>query len=289
MYDSKYTGEQVEGILDKAQNSAYTKSEVDQAISDATSALTPVDLSNYYTSAQTDTLLNDKASKSAALGGYSYGASSGIDYLKFNYADSSTHNTNNIYYPKINGVSIMTSNQTYAGNNYDFQLATKTEFGTHSADTSIHVTSAQTASWDAKSDFSGSYNDLTDKPTIPDVSNYYTSAETEQAITNKDKLSLKSVGIGGSNNENYLQYVNGSGQTFISFWFAKINNQSVVGNQTSSFSFPTLSEFQTHTGDTTVHVTQADKTTWNKITTDYYTKTEIDGMIGDVESLLASI
>lgn len=54
MYNSKYTGEQVEGILDKAQNSAYTKSEVDQAISDATSALTPVDLSNYYTSAQTD-------------------------------------------------------------------------------------------------------------------------------------------------------------------------------------------------------------------------------------------
>lgn len=164
MYNSKYTGEQVEGILDKAQNSAYTKSEVDQAISDATSALTPVDLSDYYTSAQTDS-----------------------------------------------------------------------------------------------------------------------------AITNKDKFSLKSVGIGGSNNENYLQYVNGSGQTFISFWFAKINNQSVVGNQTSSFSFPTLSEFQTHTGNTTVHVTQADKTTWNKITTDYYTKTEIDGMIGDVESLLASI
>ena len=39
----------------------------------------------------------------------------------------------------------------------------------HTADTTIHVTSAQTASWDAKSDFSGSYNDLTDKPTIPTV------------------------------------------------------------------------------------------------------------------------
>lgn len=39
----------------------------------------------------------------------------------------------------------------------------------HTADTSIHVTTAQTAAWNAKSDFSGSYNDLTDKPTIPTV------------------------------------------------------------------------------------------------------------------------
>lgn len=39
----------------------------------------------------------------------------------------------------------------------------------HTANTDIHVTTAQTAAWNAKSDFSGSYNDLTDKPTIPTV------------------------------------------------------------------------------------------------------------------------
>lgn len=33
----------------------------------------------------------------------------------------------------------------------------------HTADTTIHVTTAQTAAWDAKSDFSGSYNDLSNK------------------------------------------------------------------------------------------------------------------------------
>jgi len=43
----------------------------------------------------------------------------------------------------------------------------QTDFVSHSGNTSIHVTTAQTAAWDAKSDFSGSYNDLTDKPTIP--------------------------------------------------------------------------------------------------------------------------
>lgn len=37
----------------------------------------------------------------------------------------------------------------------------------HSQNGNVHVTAAQKAAWDAKSDFSGSYNNLTDKPTIP--------------------------------------------------------------------------------------------------------------------------
>lgn len=49
----------------------------------------------------------------------------------------------------------------------------------HTADTQIHVTTAQTAAWDAKSDFSGSYNDLTDKPTIPTTTSAVTSGSTD--------------------------------------------------------------------------------------------------------------
>lgn len=72
----------------------------------------------------------------------------------------------------------------------------------HTADTLIHVSAEQVATWNAKSDFSGSYNDLTDKPTIPTVptsntaftndagyltehqslSAYSTTAEVTQAI-----------------------------------------------------------------------------------------------------------
>lgn len=37
----------------------------------------------------------------------------------------------------------------------------------HSQNTTVHVTAAQKTAWDTKSDFSGSYNDLTNKPTIP--------------------------------------------------------------------------------------------------------------------------
>lgn len=49
----------------------------------------------------------------------------------------------------------------------------------HTANTDIHVTTAQTAAWNAKSDFSGSYNDLTDKPTIPTVTNTIASGSTD--------------------------------------------------------------------------------------------------------------
>lgn len=38
---------------------------------------------------------------------------------------------------------------------------------THSQNGDVHVTAAQKTAWDAKSNFSGSYNDLTNKPTIP--------------------------------------------------------------------------------------------------------------------------
>lgn len=59
-----------------------------------------------------------------------------------------------------------TSSTAYAGNK---GKATTDAFNTHAANTDIHVTAAKQAAWDAKSDFSGSYNDLTDKPTIPTV------------------------------------------------------------------------------------------------------------------------
>ena len=74
-----------------------------------------------------------------------------------------------------------TSSTAYAGNK---GKATTDAFNAHAADTDIHVTAAKQASWDAKSDFSGSYNDLTDKPTIPSLSGY----ATEQWVQNQGYL-----------------------------------------------------------------------------------------------------
>lgn len=78
--------------------------------------------------------------------------------------------------------------QTYSGG-VDTALANKAETSAvtevnnaltaHTANTQIHVTTAQTAAWDAKSDFSGDYNDLTNKPTIPTTTSAVTSGSTD--------------------------------------------------------------------------------------------------------------
>ena len=59
----------------------------------------------------------------------------------------------------------------------------------HTADTTIHVTSADKTAWNAKSDFSGSYNDLTDKPTIPTVPTSNTAFTNDAGYITNDALS----------------------------------------------------------------------------------------------------
>ena len=49
-------------------------------------------------------------------------------------------------------------------NEMDEQIHANTE---HSENSGVHVTASEKQTWNAKSDFSGSYNDLTNKPTIP--------------------------------------------------------------------------------------------------------------------------
>lgn len=44
-----------------------------------------------------------------------------------------------------------------------------TTLNSHTGDTTVHITSAERTAWNNKSNFSGNYNDLTNKPTIPSV------------------------------------------------------------------------------------------------------------------------
>ena len=66
----------------------------------------------------------------------------------------------------------------------DAKFATITNFNSHSGNTNIHVTASEKSTWNNKSDFSGSYNDLTNKPTIPTIWNG--TKEQFDAITVKD-------------------------------------------------------------------------------------------------------
>lgn len=63
--------------------------------------------------------------------------------------------------------------ETSLGNKQDTSGMTAytqdTAFTAHTADTTVHVTSTEKNTWNNKSDFSGNYNDLTNKPTIPSI------------------------------------------------------------------------------------------------------------------------
>ena len=110
----------------------------------------------------------------------------------------------------------------------------QSDFSAHTANTSIHVTTAQTARWDAKSNFSGSYNDLTDKPTIPTVPTSNTAFTNDAGYITNDALN---------------GYAESTAVT------AEIS--AAVSGKTNE------SDFSAHTANTTVHVTSTEKNTWN--------------------------
>jgi hypothetical protein len=58
-------------------------------------------------------------------------------------------------------------------------LASLTEDSTHRV-----VTDAEKTAWNAKSNFSGNYNDLTNKPTIPSISGLATTDYVDGAVAN---------------------------------------------------------------------------------------------------------
>lgn len=60
-------------------------------------------------------------------------------------------------------------------------LAGLTEDSTHRV-----VTDAEKTTWNAKSNFSGNYNDLTNKPTIPSIDGLATETYVDNAVANKE-------------------------------------------------------------------------------------------------------
>ena len=65
--------------------------------------------------------LNNKANISAAVGGYQFGATNNVNRIQLKSVSSGNIGSE-IYYPTINGKGILTSNLTWAKNNYNFQL-----------------------------------------------------------------------------------------------------------------------------------------------------------------------
>lgn len=181
----------------------YTKSETSGAtqISNAlngkldTTAYTPTDLSNYYQksetsgSSQISTALNEKV-------------------------DNSTFNT----YTASTDSSLSGKADTSAVTEVNNSLTA------HTANTTAHVTAAEKNTWNNKSDFSGDYNDLTNKPTIPTVPT------------------------------NVSEFTNDAGY---------ITANAISGKADTSAVTQVSNALTAHTANTTAHVTVSEKATWN--------------------------
>lgn len=136
-------------------------------------------------------------------------------------------------------------------------MTDESAFTAHTADTTIHVTAQDKSNWNAKSDFSGDYDDLTNKPTIPtsasqlanDAGYITSSALNDYATTGDVQTATNDMAT----------------KTWVGQQGYLTQHQDISGKQDVSgmTAYTQTTAFTAHTGDTTIHVTSSDKTSWN--------------------------
>ena len=137
------------------------------------------------------------------------------------------------------------------------------------------VTDSEKAAWNAKSNFSGSYNDLTDKPSIPSISDLATETYVDEAVSTKANSSHTHTIANVSGLQNTLN--NKSDATHNHTGVYDVNGAAASALSSAQTytdeAIDTLSEtvatkantsaLTSHTGNTTVHITGAERINWN--------------------------
>lgn len=137
------------------------------------------------------------------------------------------------------------------------------------------VTDSEKATWNAKSNFSGSYNDLTDKPSIPSISGLATETYVDEVVSTKANSSHTHTIANVSGLQNALN--NKSDSTHNHTGVYDVNGAAASALSSAQTytdeAIDTLSEtvatkanasaLTSHTGNTTVHITGAERTNWN--------------------------
>ena len=234
-------------------NNYYTTAQTDTAIEAATSG--KVDNTTYTTyTAATATEIGNKLATSD-FNTYSGTVNTSLN-SKASQSDLSTLSGTVTAHTADSTIHFTTGNvQTQIDNSISGKT-NQSDFSAHTANTTVHITAEERSTWNAKSDFSGSYNDLTDKPTIPsktsDLTNDsdFATSGYVQAVTSD--MATKTWVSG----QNYLTSADIEGKQDISgmtaYTLTSITN-TLSGTVTA------------HTADSTVHVTSEDKSKWNSV------------------------
>ena len=110
----------------------------------------------------------------------------------------------------VNGVE-----QTINEKSVNLDVPTNSEFNTHINNSNIHITSEERTKWNAKSDFSGDYNDLTNQPIIPTVPSNVSAFNNDAGyLTEHQDISGKAdKNLSNVDNEPFKAKVEASGFT----------------------------------------------------------------------------
>lgn len=125
--------------------------------------------------------------------------------------------------------------------NHDTQYASKSSEHIHDNKNALDkVTDSKVIEWDNKSDFSGSYEDLTDKPTIPvvDVNKVY----VDEQLSNKSNINHTHTELHTHNNKDVLDVIT---QEKINEWNSKSDFSGDYNDLINKPTIPTLDGYAT--------------------------------------------
>ena len=116
---------------------------------------------------------------------------------------------------KIDSISVNGVTQTIDEKSVNLNVPTNSEFNTHINNSNIHITSEERTKWNAKSDFSGDYNDLTNQPIIPTVPSNVSAFNNDAGyLTEHQDISGKAdKNLSNVDNETFKAKVEASGFT----------------------------------------------------------------------------
>ena len=118
--------------------------------------------------------------------------------------------------------------------------ANVTDLNTHTNNTVVHITSAERNAWNAKSNFSGNYNDLTNKPSIPSIDGLASESYVDTQI---DAIDIPSSLSDLTTDSTHRVVTDAEKAT----WNAKSNFSGSYNDLTNKPSIPSISGLATET------------------------------------------